>query len=265
MKKYAFTLSMEQRFDAPVTKHSFILRCTPGTYPFQRSYAHTLTVKPYTALTVTKDVYGNEMYTGTIDKAHSAFSFSASGFVLASKYLTHDPLDRLYLYPTRDTQPTEGMRLLVQNADLPTNDWARAKTLCRKTAALMKLTDTLGCRPTPEIFASGKGNSAEIAQIFLCLCRLSGIPARFVSGLTVGIDRIHSWAEVYCGTVWRAVDPSRGIEINEGYLKIAHGPDFDAGSLDRCCFNLPGTASTRITSASVTEHVVATRDTTPHA
>ena len=95
MKKYAFTFSGSQEFSGTITRHNFLLRCMPGTYPFQRSYAHKLTVTPYTALTYIADVYGNGMYTGTIDKKHTSFSFTATGFVLCSKYLTHDPLDRL--------------------------------------------------------------------------------------------------------------------------------------------------------------------------
>ena len=57
MKKYAFTFSGQQTFSGAITKHSFLLRCMPGTYPFQRSYAHKLTITPFTALTHIADVY----------------------------------------------------------------------------------------------------------------------------------------------------------------------------------------------------------------
>ena len=100
MKKYAFRFSVQQTFEEPIFKHSFLLRCMPGTFPFQRSYAHKLTISPHAALNHISDAYGNEMYTGTIDKKHTSFGFTAEGFVLCSNYVIHDPPDRLYLYPT---------------------------------------------------------------------------------------------------------------------------------------------------------------------
>jgi len=105
MKKYAFTYSVHQTFSGPITKHNFLLRCMPGTYPFQRSYAQKLTVTPFTALNCTTDVFGNGMYTGTIDKKHAEFNVTATGFVLCSKYLIHEPLDRLYSTPRSSPAP----------------------------------------------------------------------------------------------------------------------------------------------------------------
>ena len=37
MKKFAFTFSGSQEFSGIITRHNFLLRCMPGTYPFQRS------------------------------------------------------------------------------------------------------------------------------------------------------------------------------------------------------------------------------------
>ena len=49
MKKYAFRFSVQQTFEEPILKHSFLLRCMPGTFPFQRSYAHKLTISGWRA------------------------------------------------------------------------------------------------------------------------------------------------------------------------------------------------------------------------
>jgi transglutaminase-like putative cysteine protease len=265
MKKYAFTFTVHQEFDAPILKHSFLLRCMPGTYPFQRSYAHKLSITPHAALTHIPDVYGNEMYTGTIDKAHQTFAFTASGFVLSSKYLTHDPLDRLYLYPTPLTQPTPGMTQLIASGTLPEDPWARAKSLCALTHRLLHFTPETQQRTAAEVFSSGQGDARDFAHVFLALCRLSGIAARFVSGLAVGIPTAHAWAEVYCGNLWRALDPYTGLPAEDGYLKIAHGPDYDACAVERSCYRDSSTPHTREVPVVVTEHVVLSRDTVPHA
>lgn len=79
MKKYAFRFQVQQDFEAPILKHNFLIRCMPGTFPFQRSYAHKLTITPHAALTHISDVYGNEMYTGTIDKKAHLLRFFCGG------------------------------------------------------------------------------------------------------------------------------------------------------------------------------------------
>lgn len=264
MKKYAFTFSVSQKFQEPIAHHSFLVRCMPGTYPFQRSYAHKLTIKPFAALTHITDVFGNEMYTGTIDKKHDTFGFTATGFVLSSKYLTHEPLDRLYLYPTRHTQPSSPMVQLTATGALPQDEWARAKALCEITHKLLKLTPPGSARPAKDVFSSGYGDARDHAHVLLTLCRLSGIAARFVSGLAVGVDIAHAWTEVYCGGVWRALDPTAGLPVEEGYLKIAHGPDYDDCAVERSCYRDSSVPVERTISVQVTEHVVMTRDTVPH-
>jgi transglutaminase-like putative cysteine protease len=205
------------------------------------------------------------MYTGTIDKKHTSFGFSAEGFVLCSKYIIHDPLDRLYLYPTRLTQPTPQMEQLIAGEPLPEEPWARAKALCALTSRSLELVPLSQNRTAAQTMESGVGDARDLAHVFLCLCRLSGIGARFVSGLAVGVPQAHAWAEVYCGGVWRAVDPSAGKPVEEGYLKIAHGPDYDACAVERSCFRAVDTPSSRKVEVQVTEHVIRTRDTVPHA
>ena len=62
-----------------------------------------------------------------------------------------------------------------------------------------------------------------------------------------------------------SVDPSIGKPVEEGYLKIAHGPDYDACAVERSCFRASDTPSSRTVEVQVTEHVIRTRDTVPHA
>lgn len=265
MKKYAFRFSVQQTFEEPILKHSFLLRCMPGTFPFQRSYAHKLTISPHAALNHISDAYGNEMYTGTIDKKHTSFGFTAEGFVLCSNYVIHDPLDRLYLYPTPLTRPTAQMERLLVGEPLPEEPWEKAKALCALTQRSLDFIPLSGQQTAAETMETGVGDARDHVHVFLCLCRLSGIAARFVSGLAAGVPQSHAWAEVYCGGEWRAMDPTTGKPVVEGYLKIAHGRDYDACAVERSCFRAADTPSRREVSVQVTEHVIRTRDTVPHA
>lgn len=265
MKKYAFTLTAKQTYDQKVSRHSFLIRCMPGTYPFQRSYAHKLNIRPFAALTHISDVFGNEMHTGTIDKAHDSFSFSVSGFVLSSKYLTHEPLDRLYLYPTALTQPTPEMMRLIAAASLPTEEFQRAKALCGLVYDHLSFLPFSTYQTAAESFLAREGDARDYAHVLISLCRLNGIPARFVSGLALGNTSVHAWVEVYCGGVWRGLDPTKSCVIEEGYLKIAHGPDYDACAVERSCFAQSGVIGDRTVEVEVTEHIIQTRDTVPRA
>ena len=247
MKKYAFTYSVHQTFSSPITKHNFLLRCMPGTYPFQRSYAQKLTVTPYTAMNCISDVFGNGMYTGTVDKKHTEFTVTATGFVLCSKYLIHEPLDRIYLYPTRLTRPTREMERILESASLSEDPWNRALQLCdlvhRSMTHIPAATDSTPNRTAAEALSSGRGDARDLSHVLLTLLRLSGIAARFVGGLAVGVPQGHSWVEVYCGDVWRALDPTTGGVVEEGYLKIANGPDRGACAKTRDVFRDPKPAS----------------------
>ena len=259
MKKYAFRFSVDKTFSEGVTGHNFLLRCMPGAFSFQRTYAFKLTVKPFTPLTHIVDVFDNEMYTGTLDRRHTAFSFEATGFVLCSKYLTHEPLDRVFCHPTSMTRPTEEMTRLISTLDLPEDPWSRAKMLCALVHERFTLTEPVYARRTAaESFTAGSGDVSDMAQILVTLCRLAGIGARYVSGLVCGVPIACCWAEVYTDGVWRALDPATGQPAEYGYLKIAHGTDVNACLMERSVYRGMG-------SASVTEHVITTRDTVPRA
>ena len=267
MKKYAFKVTGEKTFSEEVTRHNFLLRCMPGAYSFQRPYAYKLTVRPYTALTHIYDVYGNEMYTGTVDKKHTSFSFEASGFVLCSRYLTHEPLDRLFCYPTRLTRPTEEMSRLLDRASLSRDTWGRARQICEMTRDTLREAPEGSHLPAGEVLSTGYGDAWDLSQVLITLCRLSGIGARFVSGLVAGIPTVHSWAEVYADGVWRALDPTTGLPGEDGYLKIAHGPDALACALERSVYRGMEDGAPKLSdlSVTVTEHVITTRDTVPRA
>lgn len=60
----------------------------------------------------------------------------------------------------------------------------------------------------------GYGDCGQEALLFITLCRLNGIPARWQSGwnLFPGVKGIHDWCEIYLPPYgWMPVDPYKGI------------------------------------------------------
>jgi len=81
-------------------------------------------------------------------------------------------------------------------------------------------------------FAEGRaGVCQDYAQAMLAVLRSVGIPARYVSGYLatgVGSEGSHAWVETFVpGAGWVGYDPTNNSAVTEGYVKKAHGRDYD--------------------------------------
>jgi transglutaminase-like putative cysteine protease len=82
-----------------------------------------------------------------------------------------------------------------------------------------------------EALLGDSGVCQDHAQIFIAAARLSGLPARYVSGYLmindqVAQDATHAWAEVCIdGLGWVGFDVSNGVSPDEKYVRIAVGRD----------------------------------------
>jgi transglutaminase-like putative cysteine protease len=84
-----------------------------------------------------------------------------------------------------------------------------------------------------EALAAGRGVCQDMAHIMLSLCRLCGLPARYVSGHLLGEGGTHAWVEVLVAdpdvqgaTVPHAFDPTNGCTTGPRYLTVAVGRDY---------------------------------------
>ncbi|HUR23873.1 MAG TPA: transglutaminase family protein [Acidimicrobiales bacterium] len=84
-----------------------------------------------------------------------------------------------------------------------------------------------------EALAVGAGVCQDYAHVMLALCRLSGLPARYVSGHMVGEGGSHAWVEVLLPSatarsslVAVPFDPTNNRMAGAGYLTVAVGRDY---------------------------------------
>lgn len=98
--------------------------------------------------------------------------------------------------------------------------------------ALPYKTGTTNVQTTAEDALQGKGGVCQDhAQIFIAVARLSGIPARYVSGYLMIEDQVtqeatHAWAEVFLEDLgWVGFDASNGVSPDEKYVRVALGRD----------------------------------------
>ena len=79
---------------------------------------------------------------------------------------------------------------------------------------------------------AGHGVCQDYAHIFVATARITGIPARYVSGYLMMPDAVeqtasHAWAEAYIsGLGWVGFDAANDICPNEHYVRIATGLDY---------------------------------------
>jgi len=85
-----------------------------------------------------------------------------------------------------------------------------------------------------EIWKLKSGVCQDFAHILLVLLRLSGIPARYVSGYICphkngmrGEGATHAWVEAYIPFYgWLGLDPTNNCLVNESHVRLAVGKNF---------------------------------------
>jgi transglutaminase-like putative cysteine protease len=87
-----------------------------------------------------------------------------------------------------------------------------------------------------DVFANRRGVCQDFANLFICLARLIGVPARYACGyLYTGpqhpnsrmADASHAWVQVYLPEVgWRGFDPTNGVLTQTDHVRVAVGRNY---------------------------------------
>jgi transglutaminase-like putative cysteine protease len=87
-----------------------------------------------------------------------------------------------------------------------------------------------------EVFLNRQGVCQDFANLFICLARLLGVPARYVCGYlhtgpkhenTAQAEASHAWVQVYLPEVgWKGFDPTNGILTQTDHVRVAVGRSY---------------------------------------
>jgi transglutaminase-like putative cysteine protease len=87
-----------------------------------------------------------------------------------------------------------------------------------------------------DVFSHRQGVCQDFANLFICLCRLLNIPARYRVGYIytggnyenkLQSDASHAWAEVYLPYIgWRGFDPTNGNMVTQDHIRVACGRNY---------------------------------------
>jgi transglutaminase-like putative cysteine protease len=114
--------------------------------------------------------------------------------------------------------------------------WSDVRRICRhvyKTFAYKPRSTGVATLATDAIKIRS-GVCQDFAHVALGMCRVSGIPARYVSGYFIKVERrpgeeeaSHAWIEAFVpGHGWAAYDPTHDRAADERYVKVACGRDY---------------------------------------
>ncbi|RLJ70596.1 transglutaminase-like putative cysteine protease [Hydrogenivirga caldilitoris] len=85
-----------------------------------------------------------------------------------------------------------------------------------------------------QVFELGKGVCQDYAHAFISVARENQIPSRYVSGYLnpgeglIGSLFMHAWVEALIpGVGWKGFDPTNNLLVDENYVKVAHGVDYN--------------------------------------
>ena len=144
--------------------------------------------------------------------------------------------DARLLDPTPLTAPTAS---LVRSAGLLRATGRRGLDLAEAVNAWVHRTlayerGATGVHSTAaDALALGRGVCQDFAHVMLAVCRLLGLPARYVSGHLIGEGGTHAWVEVLlpdpAGSGLAAAfafDPTQGGRAGLGHVTVATGRDY---------------------------------------
>lgn len=153
----------------------------------------------------------------------------APGMELYAEYLTESHYVPLAVELWREMQDVFA---IVPRSDV----WTDTQHLGRHvytTFSYKPNTTGVNTRAT-DALAQRTGVCQDYAHVLLGLCRLAGIPARYVSGYFFNATRepdspeaSHAWVEVLIpGFGWAGYDPTHDRAADDRYIKIAAGRDY---------------------------------------
>ena len=136
-----------------------------------------------------------------------------------------------FLLPSALCDANSAMRVLAA-------PWKEIKVAETRAAAINKFVfQTLKYAPNATQLGTkasqslqlGRGVCQDFAHLFIALCRLSRLPARYVGGYLAGEGAMHAWAEILCDARWLAFDPTHGKRATR-CVAVATGRDYQGAA-----------------------------------
>lgn len=244
MKKLGFTYQTRYSFDIPIYKHYYTLKIFPRES--DRQYMETLfeTMSYGDSHSYSLDAFGNRTVYGYMEKPHDQFQFKVSGVAVVddTKKDTDDQFLSLFRAPSSMTRESAVLRDALKTACKMAQEqscYHKEFDELTEIEKIMYLSDychvLLAYTPNvtniytdaSEAIRLGKGVCQDYSHILIAFLRMLHIPARYVVGFMMGEGYTHAWVEAWCDGCWHGVDPTNSKIVDEDYIKLSHGRDYN--------------------------------------
>lgn len=234
MKRLGFRYSFKIDFDVPITQHSFTVRCSVQSDERQNVLQQNIHILPKEFLCENRDSFGNIYFFGKAKEPHQIFEVVTEGIVLTglAKGTKAEEEYRIGMFASQTdyTKPDENLKDFFRTLNLVDKE-----TNLEKSIQIMErlragfsyrsgITDT--STTAAQAFALKQGVCQDYSHIMLSLCRMAGIPCRYVVGMLMGEGLSHAWVEIKDNGMWVGLDPTNGTRVFEDHIKISHGRDY---------------------------------------
>lgn len=232
MNELYFDYYMQIDYEKEVSRCNFTIKCIPMDNARQQIRNVNIELFPATGYNKGVDGLGNQQIYGTNEIAHKTFYFHITGEALVGladyEEMENDDLSMIFRHPYGLNKAGDGIRAYYQKLNIPDGN------ILEKAEAIMhQLYRDFVYEPfltnvkttAEEAFLLGRGVCQDYAHIFIALLHLTGITARYTTGLIVGEGASHAWVEVLLDGKWYGYDPTNDKKVGDEYIKIGVGRD----------------------------------------
>ena len=230
-------------YDASINEAYSEIRLKPAHRDGQRCSSFALATEPRgVSIAEYRDRFGNVVHHFDVLESHQNLVVTARSEVWTPEVFVDDEaapslLDRWDLLRESRYVPLEGsVAELAATIDSAEPSLETAHTLMTAVRGRMKYeTGSTHVRTlADEALSAGHGVCQDFAHVLIGVCRLHGIPARYVSGYLYdprasgnGNSASHAWVDVWePGRGWVSLDPTHDREQTDRYVRVGVGRDY---------------------------------------
>jgi transglutaminase-like putative cysteine protease len=241
-------------YDDQVTESYTVAYLQPRTDPFQICSKFELETTPPSRIFHYQDRFGNDVSFFTILPPHRALTVASRAQVISlasaadrsaagatRRDLAADPMvPMLYDFAHASPSVVLGQRLRALLAEIgepdeALGDWYLQAGSYVNTHFTYDTKATSVFTDVDEAVSGRAGVCQDFAHVLIGLCRLAGIPARYVSGYifsaegvaVLGAEASHAWCEAYLPPYgWLGFDPTNNRLADDRFVKLAIGRDY---------------------------------------
>jgi transglutaminase-like putative cysteine protease len=283
----------QYRYDEPVRESVVELRMQPRRTSHQNLVSFELEIEPASQVFSYADSWGNAVHNFDVPHAHDRLDIITRAVVETDKQAPAAPatsMDDWAVLASEATRAegwdfltlhglvaeTAALRAFIEGRGL---DALRGQDPLTAVTALNQVVFeafdyeagvTEPDSPIDHALTAGQGVCQDFAHIMIAICRLWGVPARYVSGYLFTdrdshdrstSDATHAWVEVFIpGQGWIGLDPTNNVPARERHLSVAIGRDYTDVPPSRGVFK--GEAESRL-SVGVSVREAASRNSPP--